>query len=103
MAKNKTKQNKEFGVGSIIALVIAGLVIIGILAGVVLYVHSGRAGISQSAGLITGVETQVAGENGESQSFCRSQVELSIRLVEYSIIIIFSFSFGFFKQAFSST
>ena len=36
MAKNKAKQNKEFGVGSIIALVIAGLVLIGILAGVVL-------------------------------------------------------------------
>ena len=63
MAKNKAKQNKEFGVGSIIALVIAGLVLIGILAGVVLYVHSGKAGISQSAGLITGVETQVATEN----------------------------------------
>ena len=63
MAKNKAKKNKEFGVGSIIALVIAGLVLIGILAGVVLYVHSGKAGISQSAGLITGVETQVATEN----------------------------------------
>ncbi len=66
MAKTKAKQNKEFGVGSIIALVIAGLVLIGILAGVVLYVHSGRAGISQSAGLITGVETQVATENGDA-------------------------------------
>lgn len=66
MAKNKAKQNKEFGVGSIIALVIAGLILIGILAGVVLYVHSGRAGISQSAGLITGVETQVATENGDA-------------------------------------
>ena len=30
MAKKKAKQNKEFGVGSIIALVIAGLVLIGI-------------------------------------------------------------------------
>lgn len=66
MAKKKAKQNKEFGVGSIIALVIAGLVLIGILAGVVLYVHSGRAGISQSAGLITGAETQVAAENGDA-------------------------------------
>ncbi|MBQ8083481.1 MAG: OB-fold nucleic acid binding domain-containing protein [Clostridia bacterium] len=63
MAKTKKKQKKEMGVGSIIALVVAALVLIGILAGVVLYVHSGRAGISQSAGLITGVETQVATEN----------------------------------------
>lgn len=63
MAKTKKKQNKEMGVGSIIALVVAALTLIAILAGVVFYVHSGKAGISESAGLITGVETQVATEN----------------------------------------
>lgn len=56
MAKTKKKQNKELGVGSIIAMVVAGLLLIGILAGVVWYVHSGKAGVSQSAGLITTVE-----------------------------------------------
>lgn len=55
MAKSKKKQNKELGVGSIIAMVIAGLLLIGILAGVVWYVHSGKADVSQSAGLITTV------------------------------------------------
>ena len=50
MAKTKKKQNKEMGVGSIIALVVAALTLIAILAGVVFYVHSGKAGISESAG-----------------------------------------------------
>lgn len=63
MAKSKKNQKKELGVGSIIALVVAALVLVGILAGVVFYVHSGKAGISESAGLITANVTEVSAEN----------------------------------------
>ncbi len=66
MAKSRSKQKKELGVGSIIALVVAALVLIGILAGVVFYVHSGKAGISESAGLITANVTDVSAENADA-------------------------------------
>lgn len=65
MAKTRKKQNKELGVGSIIAMVVAGLLLVGILAGVVFYVHSGKAGVSQSAGLITTVEPSVAPDESD--------------------------------------
>lgn len=54
--KRQAKQDKGLNAGGIVALVIAGLALIGILAGVVFYVHSGRAGLDQSAGLITANE-----------------------------------------------
>ena len=63
MAKSKKNQKKELGVGSIIALVVAALVLVGILAGVVFYVHSGKGGISETAGLITANVTEVSAEN----------------------------------------
>lgn len=54
----KKRQNKKgLGAGGIVALVIAGLALVAILVGVVYYVHSGRAGMDQSAGLITANET----------------------------------------------
>lgn len=68
MAKSRNKQ-KELGVGSIIALVVAALTLIAILAGVVVYVHSGRAGISESAGLITVNEAEsVSQEAGDADA-----------------------------------
>ncbi|MBO7682230.1 MAG: hypothetical protein ILO43_01725 [Clostridia bacterium] len=48
----KTKKKDGLGVGGIIGLVVAALLLIGILAGVVLYVHSGRAGLGESAGIL---------------------------------------------------
>lgn len=60
MAKQRQKKrNKGLGAGGIVALVIAGLVLIGILAGVIWYVHSGRVGMGQSAGIITAEQTTV--------------------------------------------
>lgn len=57
--KRQRKQDKGLGVGSIIALVIAGLVLIGILAGVVWYVHSGRNVMGQTAADVTIQQTTV--------------------------------------------
>ena len=54
---NKRQNKKVLGAGGIVALVIAGLALVAILVGVVYYVHSGRAGMGQSAGLITANET----------------------------------------------
>lgn len=69
MANSRNNQKKELGVGSIIAMVVAALLLIGILGGVIYYVHSGRAGISQSAGLITTVEaSQVPQESADAAS-----------------------------------
>lgn len=51
------KQNQKLGTGGIIALVIAGLLLIAVLAGVIFYVHSGKAGVGQSAGVIASEET----------------------------------------------
>lgn len=61
--KQQRKQEKGVGVGSIVAMVIAGLVLVGILGGVVWYVHSGRAGLGQSAGLLTAGETTIVSDN----------------------------------------
>ena len=52
-----TAKKKELGVGGIVGLVIAALLLLAILAGVVFYVHSGRAGIGQSAGILTPEES----------------------------------------------
>ena len=60
MARTQTKKNDKLGTGGIIALVIAGLLLIAMLAGIIFYVHSGKAGVDQSAGLITAGETTVA-------------------------------------------
>ena len=57
MARTQTKKNDKLGAGGIIALVIAGLLLIAMLAGIIFYVHSGKAGVDQSAGLITAGET----------------------------------------------
>lgn len=60
MARTQTKKNDKLGAGGIIALVIAGLLLIAMLAGIIFYVHSGKAGVDQSAGLITAGETTAA-------------------------------------------
>ena len=57
MARNTKKKNDRLGKGGIAALVLAGLLLIAVLAGVIFYVHSGKAGVSESAGLITANET----------------------------------------------
>lgn len=53
----KPKKKESLGVGGIIGLVVAALLLIGILGGVVYYVHSGRAGVGQSAGILAADET----------------------------------------------
>ena len=56
-SKRESKRNKSLSTGGIIALVVAALVLVAILVGVVLYVHSGKAGVNESAGLVTANET----------------------------------------------
>ncbi|MBO4383148.1 MAG: hypothetical protein J5847_03545 [Clostridia bacterium] len=57
MAQKRTKKNDKLGKGGIAALIIAGLLLIALLVGVIFFVHSGKAGVSESAGLITANET----------------------------------------------
>lgn len=57
MARTQTKKNEKLSTGGIIALVIAGLLLVAMLVGIIFYVHSGKAGVDQSAGLITAGET----------------------------------------------
>ena len=58
MPKNAAK--KQAGKGGIIALIIAGILLVAVLAGVIFYVHSGKAGVDQSAGVIAADETTEA-------------------------------------------
>ncbi len=65
MAKPRKKQKKELGKGGIAALIIAGIALVAILVGVVYFVQSGGAGVSESAGLISVGDNQTVANESE--------------------------------------
>ena len=56
MAKTKAKK-KNVSAGGIVGMVVAALLLIALLGGVIFYVHSGGAGRSESAGIVSANST----------------------------------------------
>ncbi len=81
MAHTSQKKNDKLGVGGIIALVIAGLLLVAMLAGVIFYVHSGKAGVDQSAGLITANDTTAVEQKTEASKTAENETSAETQTV----------------------
>lgn len=56
-AKQNKRARQKLGAGGVLALVLAGVILVAILGGVVYYVHSGKAGVGESTGMIASSST----------------------------------------------